>query len=126
MMMLMLPTTSSALEEDGVIKASTLIDRELYDAKGNEIGEVDDLVIRRNGKIKKVILGVGGFLGIGEKSVGFPFRKLKLEQDKIVVDVTKEQLEDMPDFDYRHNKLYSDYYYRPIIITITVITIPTL
>src|SRR6478672_5739691 len=40
------------------------------------IGDVNDLVFDRQGRISAVILGVGGFLSMGEKSVGIPFSAL--------------------------------------------------
>ena len=77
------------------------------------MGEVDDLIMSRNGKIKKVILSVGGFLGIGDRLVAVPFKSLKIdEKNNIIYNVTKQQLENHPVFSYRREGLYG-YYYQP-------------
>src|SRR3712207_2726306 len=71
---------------------------------GDNIGEVNDVVIGPDGRVQAVVVGVGGFLGIGEKNVALKFEALKWQQDGsgdqwIVVDATKESLEALPDFD---------------------------
>jgi sporulation protein YlmC with PRC-barrel domain len=94
-------------------RASKIIDQPVKNAQGEELGEVDDLIMTRNGKIKKVILSVGGFLGIGDRLVAVPFKSLKIdERDNIVYNVTKQQLENHPVFSYRREGLYG-YYYQP-------------
>ena len=94
-------------------RASRIIDQAVKNAQGEELGEVDDLIMSRNGKIKKVVLSVGGFLGIGDRLVAVPFKSLKInEKDDIVYNVTKQQLEDHPVFSYRREGLYG-YYYQP-------------
>jgi sporulation protein YlmC with PRC-barrel domain len=94
-------------------RASKIIDQTVKNAQSEELGEVDDLIMSRNGKIKKVILSVGGFLGIGDRLVAVPFKSLKIdEKDEIVYDVTKQQLENHPVFNYRREGLYG-YYYQP-------------
>ncbi len=94
-------------------RSSKIIDQTVKNAQGEELGEVDDLIMSRNGKIKKVILSVGGFLGIGDRLVAVPFKSLKIdEKDNIVYNVTKQELEKHPVFSYRREGLYG-YYYEP-------------
>jgi hypothetical protein len=67
------------------------------------IGEVNDLVTDRSGKILAALIGVGGFLGIGEKDVAVRFEDLKLARDennnvKIVLNISKETLASAPDY----------------------------
>jgi len=96
-----------------MLRASKVIDQAVYNERGEEIGEVDDLIMSRNGKIKKVILWVDGFLGIGEKLVGVPFRSLKVgDKGRIAYNANREQLENYPRFSYRREGLYG-YYYEP-------------
>jgi hypothetical protein len=47
-------------------RASKIIDQAVKNTQGEEVGEVDDLIMSRNGMIKKVILSTGGFLGVGD------------------------------------------------------------
>lgn len=66
----------------------------------DDIGEIDDLVISRDGEVGAVVLGVGGFLGIGEKDVAINMDQIRFvtEQDNpdnifLVVNTTQEALE---------------------------------
>jgi sporulation protein YlmC with PRC-barrel domain len=94
-------------------RASKIIDRAVKNAQGEELGEIDDLIMSRNGKIKKVTLSVGGFLEIGDRLVAVPFRSLQIsEEGDIVYNITKQQLENHPVFSYRREGLYG-YYYEP-------------
>jgi len=100
----------------GGLRITSIIDQTVRNSKGQELGEIEDLIIRRNGKVKRVIISLDGFLGIVDKNVTAPFRTLKIDNaEKIVYDITREQLEDQPDFDYRKHGLYTDYYYRPYL-----------
>jgi sporulation protein YlmC with PRC-barrel domain len=51
---------------------STLIGMTVVDPDNNTIGEVDDLLVEKDGRVHALIVGVGGFLGIGEKDVALP------------------------------------------------------
>lgn len=90
---------------DGFL-ASNLIGETVYNGTGEDaanIGDVNDLVIDKDGKIASVVVGVGGFLGIGEKSVALDYSKIDwAEKDGdrwIVVASTKEELDALPAFD---------------------------
>ena len=61
----------------GQWRASKLIGVSLYSAANESIGEVNDILIDRNGNIDAVVVGVGGFLGIGEKNVALSFKDVK-------------------------------------------------
>jgi sporulation protein YlmC with PRC-barrel domain len=94
--------------------ASELIDQAIYSPQNNQIGEIDDLAIKRNGKIKRVIVDTGGFLRFGEEQIGIPFTKLQIGNDgKIVLNMTRDEIEKMPEFNYARYGLRRDYYYRP-------------
>lgn len=90
---------------DGFL-ASNLIGETVYNGTGDDaanIGDVNDLVIDKDGKVSSVVVGVGGFLGIGEKSVALDYSKIDwAEKDGdrwIVVASTKEELDALPAFD---------------------------
>jgi sporulation protein YlmC with PRC-barrel domain len=96
-----------------VFRASDIIDQTIRTMQGQDLGEVDDLITSRNGKIKKVILSVGGFLGVGNRLVAVSFKSLRMgKKSEIVYDVTRQQLEHHPIFSYRKERLY-EYYYAP-------------
>jgi sporulation protein YlmC with PRC-barrel domain len=52
----------------------------VYDPKDAKIGDVEDVLLDKNGKVDAVMLGVGGFLGIGEKDVAVPFNAIKVTE----------------------------------------------
>jgi PRC-barrel domain len=64
---------------------------------------VNDVLLSQDGKVSAVILGVGGFLGIGEKDVLVSMRSIDMQRDgsnvKLVVDATKEILTSAPTYD---------------------------
>jgi len=67
------------------------------------IGAIDDLVVSADGKISAVVLGVGGYLGTGEKSVAIDYAQLQWSKapdgsDRIVLNVTKDALAAAPAF----------------------------
>ncbi len=66
-----------------------------------EIGTVNDLIMNKDHKLVGVVVGIGGFLGLGQKSVGIPWNEVKnMDPQKgvAVVNVTKKQLQDAPEF----------------------------
>jgi sporulation protein YlmC with PRC-barrel domain len=85
---------------------SNFLGESVYDGIGDEaanIGDVSDLVIDKDGKVESIVIGVGGFLGIGQKNVALEYGKAKWAEANgdrwLVVEATKEELESMPDFD---------------------------
>src|SRR5262249_4286735 len=76
----------------------------VYDAKNNKIGDVNDVLTSKDGKIETLIIGVGGFLGVGEKDVAVPFDAVKLvkKDDKwtLTMDTTKDALKQARGFKY--------------------------
>jgi len=86
-----------------LITSSDFVGKTVYDQTGENIGEVNDMVLSDDGQIHAVILGVGGFLGIGEKSVAVSVDAVQLVQDgdnqRLVVNATKEVLEAAPSYD---------------------------
>jgi sporulation protein YlmC with PRC-barrel domain len=92
-------------------RASRIIDHTVKNDRGEELGEVDDLIMSRNGKIKKVILSVGGFLGVGFRLVAVSFKSLQIgEKGDIVYNITKQQLGNHHEFRYREEGLYGNYF----------------
>jgi sporulation protein YlmC with PRC-barrel domain len=93
-----------AVDSDNL--ASELIDQAVFSSTGDdaeEIGNVTDLVFSEDGRISAVVIGVGGFLGIGEKSVAVPFDMLEFtlaadNTERWVVPTTADALNAAPDF----------------------------
>ena len=54
----------------GQWRATKLDGLNVYDPGNNKIGDISELIIGRDGRVAAVVVGVGGFLGIGEHNVG--------------------------------------------------------
>jgi hypothetical protein len=59
------------------IMASKLIGTRVVSANNESIGDINDVIVDRNGQAIAAVVGVGGFLGIGEKDVAVPFKSLE-------------------------------------------------
>jgi hypothetical protein len=70
---------------------------------GETIGDIHDVMFDHDGRITSVLLGVGGFIGLGEKIIAVPFSDLAVSLDddgtrSLVVPLDKKRLEDAPSF----------------------------
>ena len=75
----------------------------VYNMAGERIGDVNDLALDESGKVTAVIIGVGGFLGIGEEDVSMKLDEIKrmVHSDGktyFTVNATKDQLKAAPDY----------------------------
>ena len=70
-------TTGATTHKEGEWRGSKLAGVEVYNEANEKIGDVNDVILDRSGKVSNVILGVGGILGLGEHYVAVPFDKLK-------------------------------------------------
>ncbi|SFQ19441.1 PRC-barrel domain-containing protein [Mesorhizobium sp. NFR06] len=78
----------------------------IYDSTADDatkIGDVKDVVLDKDGKANLIVIGVGGFLGVGEKNVAYDFSKIEWVNKKgerwLVANTTKEELQAQPNFD---------------------------
>jgi sporulation protein YlmC with PRC-barrel domain len=87
---------------DDQIRASKLIGASVYDPNDQKIGAVDELVLNPDGKVADIVIGVGGFLGAGEKRVAVPMADLKRgKNDHFVLAATKDSLKQMANFELK-------------------------
>ncbi|MBZ6076281.1 PRC-barrel domain-containing protein [Microvirga puerhi] len=83
----MQPSTSSSMNsssgqfvtqrQTSQMMASDLIGTKVISANNESIGDINDVILDRNGQAVAAVVGVGGFLGIGEKNVAVPFQSLE-------------------------------------------------
>ena len=66
-----------AVHRDGQWRSSKLIGVDVYNGANEKIGAIEELIVDKSSKVENVILGVGGFLGVGEHYVAVPMDKLK-------------------------------------------------
>jgi sporulation protein YlmC with PRC-barrel domain len=82
--------------------------QDVYDPNNNKIGAVSDVLVSPDGRINALILGVGGFLGVGEKDVAVNFDAVKQtkKDNKIylTINTTKDELKAAPGFKYDREK----------------------
>jgi hypothetical protein len=93
----------SAAAFSGDVSAKELLSESVVNATNESIGDINDVLIGHGGKIAAVIVGVGGFLGMGEKDVALPYDQLTFSKDgnnNLIVgtSATKESLEDAPEY----------------------------
>jgi sporulation protein YlmC with PRC-barrel domain len=77
----------------------------VYDPADNKIGEIMDVLLDKSGKVEALIVGVGGFLGAGEKDVAVPFTSVEFKSKNNnkwypVMNTTKDALKAAPGFKY--------------------------
>lgn len=84
------------------------VNQYVYNAAGENIGTVRDLLIRPDGTAAAAVISVGLHLGIGDKEVAVPFSMLRMERResgrRIVVDVLKDALQSAPSYEHVEQK----------------------
>ena len=109
-------------QSTGATRVSDIIGSAVKNEKGQELGEVKDIVIGQNGRAQYLILSHDGVLGIGNKLIPIPFQMAQVNQgqkDVILSNVDKQTLEKAPSFDEKdwnaleerdmENKIYGYY-----------------
>lgn len=76
-------SASSGMLFQGDWRASKLVGLKIYNENNDSTGSIDDLLTDKNGNIKAVVIGVGGFLGVGEHFVAVPFDKMKFVNEPV-------------------------------------------
>jgi hypothetical protein len=100
------PVAGQILVQDAnTILAKDLIGQTVYAPDKAKIGSISDLILSKDGKtVQGFVIGVGGFLGIGEKSVALQMDRLQMQSKpegggwQLVMDVKKEELSNAPAF----------------------------
>jgi sporulation protein YlmC with PRC-barrel domain len=78
-----------------------ILGKDVYNEAGEKVGDINDLIVAPSRAFAYAIVGVGGFLGMGEHNVAVPVSKLKQQMGKIVLSgATKEALKAAPKFEY--------------------------
>lgn len=86
------------------VLASQFMGQSVYTAANENVGEINDLIMNKDLDAIVAVVGVGGFLGIGEKDVAIPIEDITVIKDtdntmRLTINETKEHLEALPDFD---------------------------
>jgi sporulation protein YlmC with PRC-barrel domain len=84
------------------LSASTLTGDKVRSPDGDDLGQLEEIVIDLDsGRVSYAVLASGGFLGLGDKLFAIPWDMLSVdaENKEVIVDVSKETLENAPGFD---------------------------
>lgn len=90
---------------NGDVTSDELVGSSIVNAQGEQIGDIKDILIGDDGRATAVVVGVGGFLGLGERSVAIAWDELEISRDgeedgpRIRTDLSREDLEEAPEFD---------------------------
>jgi hypothetical protein len=84
------------------IRASKLIGTTVVNTANETVGDINEVILGKDGKVAAVVLGIGGFLGMGEREVAVDFSSLKLTQDGnktvVTINATKDVLKNAPEW----------------------------
>ena len=83
------------------MRASKLIGIKVVNTANETIGDVNEIVLGKDGNVAAVIVGVGGFLGMGEGEVAVNFKSIRITRDQnnnlvLTMDATKDSLKAAP------------------------------
>src|ERR1700676_803077 len=95
-----------AQQDESQVRVYRLIGRKAVGAGGQTVGKVEDLLLDRDQKVVAVIVSVGGFLGMGSKSVALPAGRVDIsqaygDQRVVTIDASKKELIAAPAFKTR-------------------------
>lgn len=76
-------TSTSPSSFTGNWRASKVVGLSVYNDKNESVGSINDVLMDKSGKIVAVVIGVGGFLGVGEHLVAIPFEKVKFSTEPV-------------------------------------------
>jgi sporulation protein YlmC with PRC-barrel domain len=80
------------------IRASKMIGSTVYDVQNQDIGKVQDVILDQDGRVASVVVDVGTFLGMGGKNVAVRLSDIKSDNNRLTLDMTKEQLQEAQAF----------------------------
>jgi sporulation protein YlmC with PRC-barrel domain len=119
------PTKQSAganMQSPNQWRATQLIGLDVYNSNQENIGDINDVIFSSDGRIEIIVVGAGGWLGMGEHNVGLRFDQLKFvnepmkgqgsavsteegeRPDHAILNMTKEQLKALPAFKFAGDK----------------------
>ena len=79
-------TTAGSQEKmalKGNWRASKLMGLDVYNEANEKLGDINELILDKNGKVNAVVIGVGGFLGMGEHDIAVSMDKLKFMEEPV-------------------------------------------
>jgi sporulation protein YlmC with PRC-barrel domain len=99
------------VQPQGEWRASLFIGQPITNQAGETVGDINDLLFDKTGRITTAVIGVGGFLGLGEKNVAVPFNTLSFTADAngkriVTAPLSKGRLQAAPEFKPTEKSMY--------------------
>ncbi|MDQ1899273.1 PRC-barrel domain-containing protein [Paracoccus sp. WLY502] len=98
-------------QAENELRIDWITDATVNSPDGEAIGEINDVIVDAEaGTMKAAVIGVGGFLGIGEKQIAVPWDQLEINYDaqQITSDLTQEEAEAAPEYVFREQEAAPD------------------
>ncbi|CAN7511421.1 PRC-barrel domain-containing protein [Pararhizobium sp. LjRoot235] len=117
-------------QAEGQISANTYIGQPVYNAADESIGDINDIIFTMDGSVEAAVIGVGGFLGIGEKNVAVPLDTIAVSEVpnstdlKLTTQETADTLNAAPEFKTKAQKIAEQNVNAPVDTTTTSSTAP--
>lgn len=88
------------------MRSTKLVGSKVKNNAGDTIGDINDIILSSDGSATAAVIGVGGFLGMGEHQVAVEFTSLKISQDSngndvVMLDTTKDALKNAPQWTWQ-------------------------
>ena len=84
-------TTTQIPSEFRAMRTEELVGKSVYNSAGEKVGDIEEIVVNRNTRATAAVIGVGGFLGVGEKKIVVPLDRMRMQGDRVVApNLTKE------------------------------------
>lgn len=113
------------MQGENTALASSLIGSTVYSSTDESIGEINDMIVNLDGTVEGVVIGVGGFLGLGEKKVAIEMGELTVSTDengntRLQSAATREDLEAAPEFVSMDDQMAAERAAQPVDATAPV------
>ena len=91
------------------MRASKLIGTKVVNTANETIGDINEIVLGKDGKVAAVVVGVGGFLGVGEREVAMGFESIRMSRDSnnnlvLTANTSKDALKNAPEWRWDDSK----------------------
>ena len=110
------------MQSDGTVLASNLMGSSVHSTDDETIGNISDMIINLDGTVEGVVIGVGGFLGLGEKAVAIEMSSLTVTTDengdaRLQSSATREDLEAAEEFQTMEDQAAEQQAAQPVVDT---------
>lgn len=97
-------TETMVIDAGNAMLVTRIIGSSVFTPAGENIGDINDLIFDNNGTIQAAVVGIGGFLGMGEKDVAVPLNRINAVRDennalKLTIQASRDELDKAPAFD---------------------------